>query len=1157
MTTTQRTVRNTLAHQRAHTRKASLLAMAAGLALPLAAHAAVFTFAGACDANWSGTCATVNGCGAGINLNRNNWGLTACAPNSPPLPSAADDVFFPINGTINIGVSTRTITIQPAASVSITGSVGTSNGYLNRGVTNTTGAGNISYSGLFTNDVTGTFIEDGNTRFLNSVTFDNQGTLELRAVALSVNSGASSYTNSGTIRKTGVNPSSLNAPLTNNASIDVQAGDFNLNNTTYTGSPTSSITVSGANGADFFLNSCTLAGRLNASGAGEVTTTGTFTASGATILNASSNLRVLGNITAGTPADSFTNTGRVTTDTAGNISYAGTIANAGTGLWVENGNTRFHNSLSFTNNGILEWQGVNLAINAGASSYTNNNIIRKVGGGTTSINIPIFNNAQMQVQGGTLNMNSLTYTGAASNSINVSNGAAASFNTVTLAGQVNFTGTGTLTSTDTLTAGGSVTLNTTSPFRLFSNLTVPGGNSCTNQGLLSTSGAGNITYTGIITNGTGGTWIENGNTRFHNTASFVNNGIVELQAVALASNAGTNSWTNNATLRKTTTGASSTNIPTTNNGLIDVQQGTLDFNSTTYTGTASGNINVTSGAVASFNSMTLAGIVNFSGTGALTSTGTLTAAGNVVLDTTSAFRLFSNLTVTTGNSFTNQGLLTTSGAGNTTYSGIITNGNDGTWIENGNTRFHNSASFINNGIVELQGVALSANAGTNAWTNNATIRKTTTSGTSTTVPTTNNGLIDVQQGTLDFNGTTLTAAPASSFAIASTGGVGLNSMTVAGTVRGTGPGNIITSGTLAASGNVVFNTDAPTLLRSNLTANGANSFTNVGSLSSAGAGNLTYTGTLTNGPAGTWVEDGNTRFFNSVTLTNQGIFDIRGVNLTANAGASTITNASSGTIRKTVANTGTTNVPVTNNGLIDVQAGTLSMTGSFTQATSTGTLRARDAATFSSGTLNITGGRIEGRGTITATTAVSNVTIAPGDPAAPAGTLSFGNQLTMGSASTLLIDVRAVPSFASDRIQSNNQLAIAGTLRVVLDPIFTPILGDVYEIARSNSNQRTGTFSTLDIQSRPGIVFGVTYNSSSVLLTVLSTNCDSVDFNNDGLFPDSTDLDDFIAVLSGGPTQCSTFPTPGCSDVDFNNDGLFPDSSDLDSFLRRLSGGPC
>jgi hypothetical protein len=73
---------------------------------------------------------------------------------------------------------------------------------------------------------------------------------------------------------------------------------------------------------------------------------------------------------------------------------------------------------------------------------------------------------------------------------------------------------------------------------------------------------------------------------------------------------------------------------------------------------------------------------------------------------------------------------------------------------------------------------------------------------------------------------------------------------------------------------------------------------------------------------------------------------------------------------------------------------------------------------------------------------------------------------------------------------------------------------------------------------------------------VVERICNDIDFNNDTLTPDSLDLDDFLAVLGGGPSACSTGPG-ACDSIDFNNDGLFPDSDDLDAFLRRLSGGAC
>ncbi len=78
---------------------------------------------------------------------------------------------------------------------------------------------------------------------------------------------------------------------------------------------------------------------------------------------------------------------------------------------------------------------------------------------------------------------------------------------------------------------------------------------------------------------------------------------------------------------------------------------------------------------------------------------------------------------------------------------------------------------------------------------------------------------------------------------------------------------------------------------------------------------------------------------------------------------------------------------------------------------------------------------------------------------------------------------------------------------------------------------------------------------STATLAINTSCCDSIDFNNDGLYPDTADLDDFLSVFSGGP--CSTDPVPGCNDLDFNNDSLFPDTLDYDALLSVFSGGPC
>ena len=72
----------------------------------------------------------------------------------------------------------------------------------------------------------------------------------------------------------------------------------------------------------------------------------------------------------------------------------------------------------------------------------------------------------------------------------------------------------------------------------------------------------------------------------------------------------------------------------------------------------------------------------------------------------------------------------------------------------------------------------------------------------------------------------------------------------------------------------------------------------------------------------------------------------------------------------------------------------------------------------------------------------------------------------------------------------------------------------------------------------------------------LGNGCDSTDFNGDGLFPDTADIDDFLNVFAGG--ACASPNPPQCNaDIDYNNDTLFPDILDIQALLSVFSGGPC
>lgn len=130
-----------------------------------------------------------------------------------------------------------------------------------------------------------------------------------------------------------------------------------------------------------------------------------------------------------------------------------------------------------------------------------------------------------------------------------------------------------------------------------------------------------------------------------------------------------------------------------------------------------------------------------------------------------------------------------------------------------------------------------------------------------------------------------------------------------------------------------------------------------------------------------------------------------------------------------------------------------------------------------------------------------------------------------------------------------------------------------YRLVRNTSNTSGGgellTTTTAtsfdDTTAQPGVTYfyflqvnqqgGVGYRTTTLAGngeegSVATPVCDSIDFNNDGIFPDDRDVTDFFAVLAG--STCGT-----CNTIDFNNDGIFPDDRDISSFFNVLAGGTC
>ncbi|HEX2839385.1 MAG TPA: autotransporter-associated beta strand repeat-containing protein, partial [Phycisphaerales bacterium] len=183
----------------------------------------------------------------------------------------------------------------------------------------------------------------------------------------------------------------------------------------------------------------------------------------------------------------------------------------------------------------------------------------------------------------------------------------------------------------------------------------------------------------------------------------------------------------------------------------------------------------------------------------------------------------------------------------------------------------------------------------------------------------------------------------------------------------------------------------------------------------------------------------------------------------------------------------------------------------------------------------------------------SNGGVAPaGFIGSPFGTLTVENNYNQALGGTLHIEVGGTSQF--DRVVlTNGTAALDGTLHVTLLNGFVPAAGDAFDILSASSV--SGTFSDSNLPALPpGLSWDVQYLANALRLSVTGAGgCDSTDFNNDGLFPDTADIDDFLSVFSGGP--CSN--DPNCGEVDFNNDGLFPDTLDIDSLLSVFSGGPC
>src|SRR4029077_10271122 len=175
----------------------------------------------------------------------------------------------------------------------------------------------------------------------------------------------------------------------------------------------------------------------------------------------------------------------------------------------------------------------------------------------------------------------------------------------------------------------------------------------------------------------------------------------------------------------------------------------------------------------------------------------------------------------------------------------------------------------------------------------------------------------------------------------------------------------------------------------------------------------------------------------------------------------------------------------TNAGTFTINTGstfTLGGPGIFTQSGGTTT---DDGSLHASGAVNLNGGSLFGKGSITgALTSSSTGTITPGDALTKTGILTDIGAYTQNSG---ILDISINGTMAGTKYDQLNptSASLSGTLNIGRPTNFVPSIGSTFKIM--NFTSETGTFGTVNGLSINGTEhFTLTYQPTDVLLTVVS-----------------------------------------------------------------------
>ena len=557
-------------------------------------------------------------------------------------------------------------------------------------------------------------------------------------------------------------------------------------------------------------------------------------------------------------------------------------------------------------------------------------------------------------------------------------------------------------------------------------LTLNGG-SITNAGLLEAAGGGTLALSGDTINNQNGTITVNGATsvlQLVNNVTIQGGSLNALNGGALGAPAG-----HSITLDGSTLGT------LTNNATFTAGDGSQIFLLGTINNLGAFRLN----AAANATQLRMNGPV------------TLTGAGTVILSTTGAGTAYIDEACNCGAALTNTNNLI-QGAG------VI--GNNGLPVLNqatinasvpGQSLVLNGNTFTNKGLLEATAGALLQLSNTTFANANATIAA---AGSGSTVQLLNS---TVQGGALTTSAGGVFTLPAG--ATSTLDGSTANGAVNNATTFITGDGSqLFFAGTINNTGAIQVNAVAnATQLRIS------------GAVSLAGAGTVTLS---TSGSGTAYIDEACNC---GAVLTNVGN-TIQGVGVIGNNG-----------------------LPVNNQGTITAN---LTGVGAYSQTAGSTVIPASTTASVSSfavgggiarvdGTLNAGGGvSVSGTGILSGTGVINNgVSMAgvtqPGD-APSTGVLSVSSY-TQSSAGALNIPIGGATAGAQfSQLNVSGAAGLSGTLNVALTGGFNPAPGNSFTIVKAGSI--SGTFATVNLPSLSGATWQVTYNSTSVVLSVITTS---------------------------------------------------------------------